>query len=413
MNSQELHPDDAARLQLHRDEARKGFSRAFGADPVLFVSAPGRTELGGNHTDHNRGMVLAAAVSLDTRAAVRPAANDLVTVVSEGYGEIKVDLHGLHPQESERHSTAALIRGVASRLRELGYEIGGFAAWVTSDVAVGSGLSSSAAFEVLIGGVLNELYNSGTIPSETLASVGQHAENVFFDKPCGLMDQLCSALGGAMKIDFVAPDSPRVRKVGFRPDLAGYALIIVNTGGSHADLTPDYASIPFEMRAVAHALGGADARDITVDLLLERLEEVRKKCGDRAVLRCFHFLDENERVDGQVEALETGDFERFLELVRASGESSLRLLQNGHSAADPRHQGVMLGIELTRRFLRRSGRGACRVHGGGFAGTIQAYIPEGEVQAYRSYLGRWFGEEAVRQVAVRHQGIMRWDAEGS
>ena len=401
-----LYPENAeralerfARLSLwHRD--------VYGHQPSGFVSAPGRTELGGNHTDHNHGRVLASAVALDAVAAVRLVVGDAVRLHSEGFAEpVHVDLQDLGEKREERFTSAALVRGVAARLKARGYRIGGFEAVVSSDVGVGSGLSSSAAFEVMVGGIFSALYNGWSIPPTVMALAGQEAENDFFGKPCGLMDQLCAVMGGALTIDFKFPSSPVVSSVRFDPEAFGYALLVVDSGGSHADLTPDYAAIPGEMRAVAKLLGAETCRDVSRPDLMENIARIRTACGDRALLRCLHFLDENERVEMMASALQEGKFQEYLGLVKASGDSSLALLQNGHSPADPARQGVVVALALTDRFLKSAGGGACRVHGGGFAGTIQAYVPEPEVEAYRAYMAQWFGPAAVTRLRIRTKGV--------
>jgi galactokinase len=392
-------PERFARLQRwHRD--------LFGFPPSGFVSAPGRTELGGNHTDHNRGCVLAAAVSMDAVAGMRPVAGDHVRLHSEGFPEpVELDLRDLAQRAEERHTSRALVRGVAARLKSRGFHVGGFDAVVTTDVGVGSGLSSSAAFEVLVGGIFSALYNEWSIPVAALALAGQEAENEYFGKPCGLMDQLCSATGGTLMIDFKVPAAPVVAPVRFEPEAHGYALLVVDTGGNHADLAADYASIPLEMRSVARALGQETCRDVDRRELMENMTRVREACGDRALLRCLHFLDENERVGQMAAALLEENFPAFLALVRASGLSSIALLQNAHSPADPGRQGVALALAMTERFLKGASAGACRLHGGGFAGTIQAYVPAPEVEAYRTYMSRWFGPAAVTRLRVRAQGV--------
>jgi galactokinase len=401
-----LYPEHSERALDRYVRLGRWHRDAFGKPADAFVSAPGRTELGGNHTDHNRGCVLASAVDLDVVSAVRLMTDDVVTILSEGYPEpVQVDLRDLAPRTSERLTSAALVRGVAARLRARGHRIGGFHAVVMSDVGVGSGLSSSAAFEVMVGGVFNALYNDSAIPAGQLALAAQEAENEYFGKPCGLMDQLCAATGGALRIDFRDPAAPLVTSVRFEPESHGYALLVVNTGGSHADLTADYAAIPEEMRAVARALGGETCRDVTRAALLENLAFVRTTCGDRAALRCLHFIEENSRVEAMAVALEGKRFQEFLQLVRGSGESSITLLQNGHSPSHPARQGIMVALALSDRAIPGGGRTVSRVHGGGFAGAIQAYVPEESVDLYRAAMAGWFGPDAVTRLRVRTTGV--------
>lgn len=373
-----------------------------GGRPRLF-SAPGRVEVGGNHTDHNHGRVLAAAVNLDAIAAVTLASDDAVTVSSEGYAKpFRIDLSELDRKESEKETSAALIRGVCGAFRDRGYKTGGFNASVTSDVAVGSGLSSSAAFEVLIGTILNHLFNGGDVPPKDIALMGQYAENIHFGKPSGLMDQMTSAVGGLVTIDFEDPANPIVRKLDFDFASCGYDLVVVNTGGSHADLTPHYSAVATEMKAVAAALGKEVLREVSLEELMNSVKEVRGKVGDRAVLRALHFFADNERVSRQVESLATGDIEAFLHLVNESGRSSWMLLQNLYAPERPGEQGLALALAVTERML--SSKGACRVHGGGFAGTILAFVPHDLTASYTEKMNDLFGDGAAQTLRVRSFG---------
>jgi galactokinase len=375
-----------------------------GREAALF-SAPGRTEVGGNHTDHNAGRVLAAAVNLDAIAAAAPRDDGVIRLQAEGDGESIVDTRLLAPLEGERGTVAALLRGVCAGLAARGHRIGGFDACVTSDVLRGSGLSSSAAFEVLVGAVLNGLYNQGTVDPVTVAQVGQYAENVYFGKPCGLMDQTASSLGGFVTIDFRDAARPIVKKVAFDFSSSGYALVIVDTGGDHADLTPDYAAVRHEMQAVAAALGGQVLRDVSEEQALANIPTLRAQAGDRAILRSFHFFEDDRRVVLQAEALEAGQFDRFLALVIESGRSSWMLLQNCYPPHNARVQGVTLALALSERFL--VGRGAWRVHGGGFAGTIQAFVPRELLPGYLAEMGAVFGQDACHELSVRQAGALR------
>ncbi len=383
------------------------YRQHFGAGEVRFFSSPGRTEIGGNHTDHNHGRVLAASVNLDAIAVAGRTDDGRIVVYSEGYSRpFEIDLGDLKIVPEEQGSTTALIRGIAYRLEQLGYRIGGFRACLTSDVLPGSGLSSSAAIEVLIGTIFNVLYNRNRIDARTLAKIGQYAENIFFGKPCGLMDQMAAAVGGIITIDFRNPESPLVEKVDFDMQAQGYSLLVVNTGGNHEDLTSDYAAVPAEMKAVALELGKAVCREITFEEFLEHLPRLRRKLGDRAVLRAYHFLQENERVVQQVQALRNGNFRHFLQLVRASGDSSFKWLQNIFTPRNVREQGITLALALTEEYLQRIGEGACRVHGGGFAGTILVFLPDRAVADYQARMESVFGKNSVLRLQFRPQGAI-------
>ncbi len=373
------------------------------AKEVRLFSAPGRVEVGGNHTDHNHGRVLAAAINLDAAAVASRASGDVITVHSDGYNEpFVVGATDLKKKDSEKETSFALIRGICRAFRDRGYEIGGFDACVTSDVAVGSGLSSSAAFEVLIAAVLNCLYNGGAVSAKEAALTGKYAENEYFGKPSGLMDQMTSAVGGLVTIDFKNPGDPVVEKLDFEFDSCGVDVVVVNTGGSHADLTKHYASVAGEMRDVAEALGGEVLREFSVEELMNSVVKLRARAGDRPILRSLHFFAENERVVQQVHALKERDFARFLRLVNESGRSSWMLLQNIYAPEQPAEQGVSLALALSDEMLR--GKGACRVHGGGFAGTILAFVP-GELTAeYIQRMNEVFGPGATRTLRVRCRG---------
>ncbi|MDP2896782.1 MAG: galactokinase family protein [bacterium] len=380
---------------------RKQFGE--GKDKVRLFSAPGRVEVGGNHTDHNHGRVLAAAVNLDVIAAVTPATDYVITVHSEGYGDpFRIDLSDLDAKEDEKETSSALIRGICRAFRDRGYKIGGFNACVTSDVAVGSGLSSSAAFEVLIATTLNHLFNGGDIPAKDIALMGQYAENYYFGKPSGLMDQMTGAVGGLVTIDFQDPTNPLVRKLDFDFASCGYDLVVVNTGGSHADLTPHYSAVATEMKAVATALGKNVLREVSFKELTDSIKKVRREVGDRAVLRALHFFADNERVAQQVNALAARDVETFLRLVNESGQSSWMLLQNLYAPERPAEQGLALALAVTDQMLK--GKGACRVHGGGFAGTILVFVPHELTASYTDRMNDLFGDRAAQTLRVRSLG---------
>jgi galactokinase len=380
------------------------FHDRFGAAEVRCFSAPGRTEIGGNHTDHNGGKVLAAAVDLDSIAAAVRTADDVIAIYSEGYDlPFVVSLKELAPLDAERGTTSALMRGIAARFRQLGLATGGFHACIASDVPVGSGLSSSASIEVLIATILNALYNAGAVAPPQVAMIGQYAENVFFGKPCGLMDQIASAVGGIVKIDFRDPGAPAIEKLDFSLEARGFSLLVVDTGGNHADLTEEYASIPREMKAVAAQFGEEVCRPISESDVLGKLAELRRRAGDRAVLRALHFLGENERVDSEVAALRAGNLPDFLRLVRESGDSSYKWLQNCVAAQAGAQQGIPIALALAEKFLHKSG-GACRVHGGGFAGTIQVFLPSLAISEFCILMESAFGAGCVKVLSIRPHG---------
>lgn len=379
-----------------------GFAAAFGGTPERYFSAPGRTEIGGNHTDHQRGRVLAAAVNLDTRAAVRLNGTDTIRILSKGYPLCTVDLKVLTPQESEINSTPALVRGVAARFTQLGCKVEGFDAYCESTVLPGSGLSSSAAYEVLIGTILNHMFFDGRVSQPEIAQIGQYAENVFFGKPCGLMDQTASAVGNLVTIDFFDKDHPVIESVDFDFSTCGHALCIIDSQASHADLTDEYAAIPGELKEICAYFGKEVLSQIDEADFYAAIPQLRKTCGDRAVLRAVHFYQDNARVPQQVEALRSGDFERFLSLIRESGQSSWMYLQNVIPAGYKEHQDVAVSLALCQHYLQ--GRGAYRVHGGGFAGTVQAFVPFDLLETFRAGIDAALGEGACHVLSIRPQG---------
>ncbi len=391
--------DQAARWERL---AQSTFAR-FDVPDAAFISSPGRTELGGNHTDHNDGRVLCAAVHLDALACVAPREDHAIELYSEGWDEpFHVDLSDLEPHPEERGTPEALLRGVAAAIQRRGGAIGGFSGCMTSAVPAGSGLSSSAAVEVLFGQIQNALYNNNKIAPVDLAMAGREAENLHFGKPCGLMDQMACALGGISAIDFGRPDKPRWSRVDFDFEKAGYMLAIVNAGGSHADLTDAYAAIPQEMHVVADIFGLPSLRKLTMDKLIRKSTEIRDKAGDRALLRAMHFIAENERADEMATALEAGKLKRYLKLVKRSGDSSWRLLQNVTTQGSSTDQSLAVALELSKFFLGKNG--AARVHGGGFAGTIQAYVSVDQAEAYADFMDSRFGAQATTLVHIRPDG---------
>ncbi|MBQ7459854.1 MAG: galactokinase [Oscillospiraceae bacterium] len=381
---------------------KQGFSNTFGREAEHVFSAPGRTEIGGNHTDHERGKVIAGAVDLRTVAAVSENGDGVIRVLSEGYPMCVVDLSELRPDPKEYGTTASLIRGVAAAFAQKGCEIRGFDAYVTSNVLSGSGLSSSAAFEVLIGNVINGLFFGGKCDAVEIAKIGQYAENVFFGKPCGLMDQMASSVGSIVYIDFEDQAAPAVKKVDFDLESAGYKLCIIDSGADHAALTDEYAAITDEMKAVSALFGKSVLREVSEEEFYLRISEVRKTCGDRAVLRAMHIFEENKRVDGEAEALSRGDFEAFLDLVNESGRSSWLYLQNIVPTGAKEHQEVAVALALAARLL--GGRGASRVHGGGFAGTIQAFVPDEMLTGFKAEMERVLGAGRCHVLSISNLG---------
>jgi galactokinase len=375
-------------------------------EAFLFTS-PGRTEVGGNHTDHNAGRVLAAAVDLDIIGVIAPNDKNIIRIQSEGYSTDHVDLQELAPAASEKYTSAALARGVCARMRELGYRIGGFDGYATSTVPKGAGLSSSAAYEVLVAVIQNELYNQGQINPVLMAQISQYAENNFFGKPCGLMDQTTCAVGGFVTIDFKDFANPIVRKVEFDFANSGFSMVIVDTGGNHADLNEDYAALEHEMKEVARAFGGKVLRDFSVTKVLENMAYLRTKVNDRAVLRALHFYGDDQRVVDQVAALENKDFAAFLQMVIDSGNSSWMLCQNCYSHTNIAHQGITVALAVTEKHL--AGKGAWRVHGGGFAGTIQVFIPNDLLAGYVKEMNAIFGPTACTELMIRPEGAIRLD----
>lgn len=368
---------------------------------IRFFSAPGRTEVCGNHTDHNHGQVLAAAINLDAVACASKNDSGIIRVFSKGYPGDTVDLNILVPQENEKDKSVALVRGVAARFVQLGYKIGGFDAVTVNNVLKGSGMSSSASFEVLVGTILNYLYNDGKISPVEIAQIAQYAENVFFGKPCGLMDQMACSVGSFVEIDFADPEKPVITPVEFDFASCGHSLCIVDTRADHADLTDEYAAIRREMEAVAGFFGKKCLRDTPEEDVLANLGAIRDKLGERPLLRALHFYEDNRRVEKEAKALKDGDFERFKTLVIDSGNSSYMYNQNVFSVSSPA-QPVSLALAVSHRLLE--GKGAWRVHGGGFAGTIQAFVPNAMLEKYKNTMEGIFGKGACYVLSIRPFG---------
>lgn len=389
-------------------ESYKSYFCGIGKDFRLF-SAPGRTEVGGNHTDHNHGKVLAASVNLDVIAVVEPIEVPKIALKSEGFEESIIDIEDLEVKESEKNTSNALIRGVVAGFKKSGYKVGGFKAYTTTNVLKGSGISSSAAFEVLVGNILSHLYNNGGIGVIKIAQIAQYAENEYFGKPSGLMDQMASSVGGFVAIDFKDTQSPIIEKIDVDFASFGHALCIIDTKGDHADLTPDYAAIPAEMKAVAQHFSVEYLRQICREDIMLNIDMLRSELGDRAILRSFHFFDENERVDKLVHALKSNDFNAFLDSIKESGDSSYKYLQNVFSAHDVRNQGLGIGLNVAEGVLNR--KGASRVHGGGFAGTIQAFVPLDLLKEFKMSMEKVFGSGTCHVMNIRKVGGVEVDKE--
>ena len=385
--------------------AIESYIEEFGEDDVEIYSAPGRSEVGGNHTDHQHGEILAASINLDAIGIVKKTDDMKVSILSKGYTLTTISLENLDMQEEEKETTIALIKGVVAGLANRGYKIGGFKAYITSDVLIGAGLSSSAAYETLIGNIVSGLYNNMSVSAEEIAIIGQFAENVYFGKPCGLMDQMACSIGNMVHVDFADINNPKVEKVTFDLNKYGYSLCITDTKGSHADLTADYAAVPEEMKKVAAFFGKEVLLGLTVDDILENIVKVREQVGDRGVLRALHFIRENERVQKEVSYLSDEDIEGFLKTVAASGNSSYKYLQNVYSNADVQHQNVSLALAISEDFL--GDNGVSRVHGGGFAGTIQAFVKNDIVIEYQKIMDKVFGQGACSVLKIRKYGGMK------
>ena len=405
----EVYGADAVALQQARyAKALDEFAALYGADrDVSLFSVSGRSELSGNHTDHNYGCVVAASIDLDIIAVASANDQNIIRVKSEGFDEDVVDIAAYNtPDPAKFASSASIIAGMSAQFVHNGYCTGGFDAYTTSAVLKGSGISSSAAFEDMIGNILNYLYNGGSVDNVEIAKMSQKAENLFFGKPCGLMDQVACAHGGIVAIDFADPAAPVIRGVPFDITAAGYALCIVNTGGNHADLTDDYASVPAEMKAVAAHFGKKVLREVDRADVVAAIPELREKLGDRAILRAMHFFTENDRVAAQTEALMAGDLDAFLSHVCASGRSSFCYLQNVYTTKAPSEQGLSLALCLAEQVLCDK-KAAWRVHGGGFAGTIQAFVPAEHVQQFRAAMDGAFGAGACLPLHIRQVGACK------
>lgn len=400
---------EAVEMQKTRyTKAIDEFAAIYGAErEITLYSVAGRSELSGNHTDHNHGCVVAASIDLDIIAVAAAREDSVIRIKSEGFPEDVVDFATYTVPVAERYgSSASIIAGMCAGFCKDGYAVGGFDAYTTSNVLKGSGLSSSAAFEDMVGNILSHMYNDGKVDNVEIAKLAQYAENEFFGKPCGLMDQVACAVGGIVAIDFADPKNPVINRVDFDMAEKGYNLCIVNTGGNHADLTDDYASVPVEMKSVAAHFGKSVLREVSESELIKEIPVLRQKVGDRAILRAFHFLNENKRVQKQTEALMAGELDGFFAEVLASGKSSFCYLQNVYTTKNLTEQGLSLALCLAEGYLAGK-RAAWRVHGGGFAGTIQAFVPTEEVAGFRTLMDSVFGEGKCIVLRIRPEGAVR------
>ena len=378
---------DESRIEYQTEryiKAIEKFEKLYGEGDAAIYSAPGRSEVGGNHTDHQHGEILAASINLDAIAVTRKTDDNMIHLISGTYKEIVIDVNDISYKESEKETTKALIKGVL----------------------IGAGLSSSAAFETVVGTIISQLYNDGKMDAVTIAIIGQYAENVYFGKPCGLMDQMACSVGSLVHVNFAKPKEPVVEKVEFDMNKYGYSLCITDTKGSHADLTADYAAVPQEMKEVAAYFGKEVLLEVTIDDVIENIAEIRQKCGDRAVLRAIHFINENKRVQKEADALKAEKIDEFLELVKESGDSSYKYLQNVYTVNDIKHQNVSLALAISDTVLE-CGKGVCRVHGGGFAGTIQAFVKNEAVPEYLEKMDKVFGKGACNVLKIRKYGGMK------
>lgn len=406
---QAMIPDQKKRYS----EAVAAFEKQFGGDGEIHLySAPGRSEVCGNHTDHQHGMCVAASINLDVVAVARERNDSKVNVLSEGYELISVDSAELKYSQADTGTTKSLIRGVLKGMSEEGFQIGGFDCYLTSNVIVGAGLSSSAAFENALGSIISHMFNEGKISPVVIAKASKYAENVYFGKPCGLLDQTASAVGGLISIDFKDVEAPIVNKVDVDFSAFGYSLCIVDVKASHADLTPDYAAIPQEMKTVAEFFGQTHLRNVNPEDFYANIAALREKCSDRAILRAYHFFEEEENVQNLIKKLEEKDFPGFLHFVKASGNSSNKFLQNIYSPRTPERQSISIALAFSQKYLEtqkgcRESKGVCRVHGGGFAGTIQAFVKDQFVEEYKTNIDKIFGDGSCHVLKVRPAGSVK------
>ena len=407
---EELYGKSGVDDNLKRYEAvLKGFLKEFGEKDVKLFSSPGRTEISGNHTDHNNGKVLGGSINLDCVAVAAKNDSDFVNIISESFSQkFRVNIKDIEPG-TDKIGTIELLKGILAGFEQRGASIGGFDAYITSNVISSAGVSSSAAFETLICQIINTLFNEGKLSKTDYAYIGKYAENNYWDKASGLLDQMCCAYGGLISIDFANPDSPKVEEMDF--DFAGakHDLIIVQTGRGHADLSADYSSIPAEMKKVAEFFGKSTLSEVNEDEFYNNLSKIRDFAGDRAILRSIHFFDENKRVDNEIKALKSNDFDSFLKNITDSGNSSWKYLQNVYTNAAPNEQGITVALALSERFLKEKNVGATRVHGGGFAGVIMAMVPENYSDEYVSYMDEFLGKGSSYKMKIRPYGSICLD----
>lgn len=382
------------------------FHDTFGDQDMMLFSSPGRTEISGNHTDHNHGKVLAGSINLDCVAVGAINHSSKVNIISETFNQdLTIDLNDLTPSQ-KKAGTVDLIKGLLKGFEESGYKIGGFDAYITSNVISSAGVSSSASFEMLLCSMINRFFNEGRMDTVAYAHIGKYAENVYWDKASGLLDQMACAVGGLITIDFLNPNEPKVEKIDFDFASQNHSLIIVQTGRGHADLSADYSAVPAEMKKVAEYFGKEVCAQITEEQLIEHLKEVREYAGDRSVLRALHFFEENKRVEAEVKALKEGRFEDFLKNVTASGNSSWKWLQNCYTNTNYQEQGISIALALTELFIEEKKRGACRIHGGGFAGVIMAMLPNDLVDEYVAFIEKALGEGSAYRMTIRPYGAI-------
>lgn len=403
----ELYGNGAAENKARYEAVLKGFKEAFGdSEEVLLFSSPGRTEISGNHTDHNHGKVLAGSINLDCVGAAAKNYSNQVHIISETYDQdITIDLNDLEPS-IKKAGTVDLIKGLLKGFETSGYSVGGFNAYITSNVISAAGVSSSASFEMLVCSMLNTFFNESHMDNVAYAHIGKYAENVCWDKASGLLDQMACAVGGLITIDFVEPMTPMVKKIDFDFQAQNHSLIIVQTGKGHADLSAEYSAVPEEMKKVAKYFGKDVLAQVSEEKVIKHLPEVRKFAGDRAVLRALHFFEENKRVEAEVAALKDGRFNDFLENITASGNSSWKWLQNCFTTSNSEEQGITVALALTELFIAKKQKGACRVHGGGFAGVIMAMLPNEIVEEYKEYMESCLGEGCVYKMSIRPYGAI-------
>lgn len=402
---EKLYTKEGVKNNLKRyEDVLQGFVREFGKKDVKLFSSPGRTEISGNHTDHNNGKVLGGSINLDCIAAATYNDSNFVNIVSESFSQkFKIDINDIAPG-MEKAGTTELLKGILAGFKERKADIGGFDAYITSNVISSAGVSSSAAFETLICQIINTLFNDGKLSKTDYAYIGKYAENHYWDKASGLLDQMCCAYGGLISIDFKNPDMPKVNEIDFDFEAAKHDLIIVQTGRGHADLSADYSSIPAEMRKVAEYFNKKTLSEVDEKEFYNNLTKLRECAGDRAVLRSIHFFDENKRVENEVKALINNDFDTFLKNITDSGNSSWKYLQNVYTNAAPNEQGITVALALSERFLKEKNVGATRVHGGGFAGVIMAMVPEKYSDEYVAYMDKFLGEGSSYKMKIRPYG---------